>query len=169
VAAADLDGDGKADLAVGAVGGDQLSVLHNDGALAFTEHLVQSNFTAFDVRAIDVDGDGRIDLLSPSYNSDTGEIALLRNLGGVTFAAPVTIETGRNPHGVDAADYDGDGRPDLVTANRVTDTGAVHPQRADGSFASPLIYHSSSSLPASTTRSASRSTTATAPSRTTSA
>jgi len=150
VAAADFDGDGKPDLAVGAVGTDQIAVLHNDGALAFTESLVHSNFTSFNLRAVDVDGDGRIDLLSPSYVSDSGELAFLRNSGGGAFAAPITIESGRNPHDVDAADYNGDGRLDLVTANRLTDTGSVHPQLAGGSFAAPPINRSTAGLPLST-------------------
>ena len=35
---------------------------------------------------------------------------------------------------MDVADFNGDGRPDVAVANRGSDTGAIHPQRPDGTF-----------------------------------
>nr|MBA3728726.1 VCBS repeat-containing protein [Actinomycetota bacterium] len=146
VAGTDLDGDGDPDLAV-AGGGDQVYVLKNAGGLSFTQQVFTGGFSAFDILATDVDLDGDADLLTPTYGSDTGEITLLRNQGAGTFSPPVTIESGRNPHDVAAADFSGEGRPDLAVANRITDTGSIHPQRADGSFAIPPIHATSSELP----------------------
>jgi hypothetical protein len=149
VTSGDWNGDGRPDLAAAGSRADKIAVLTNGGGFSFTENAVPGGFSSFNLRAIDIDGDGKTDLLSPSYGSDTGEVTLLRNAGNGTFAPPIGIESGRNPHDVDAADYNGDGRLDLAVANRVTDTGAVHPQRADGSFAAPPIYRTAGQLPLS--------------------
>jgi len=68
-------------------------------------------------------------------------IMVLPNQGNGSFGSPIAIEAGSNPHDVDVADYNRDGRPDLAVANRTTTTGSIHPQRADGSFAIPPIYN----------------------------
>jgi hypothetical protein len=149
IAGEDLDGDGDTDLAVAGVGTDRLVILRRTGNFAFAQHVEVSQFTAFDLLAHDVDVDGDVDLVQPSFESDSGELAYLKNNGDATFAAPIRIDAGRNPHGLDAADYDGNGRPDLAVANRVTDTGGIHPQRQDGSFASPPIYQTPATLPLS--------------------
>ena len=94
----------------------------------------------------DIDGDGRPDLL---VGGDTdGRLRVFRNVGprgGVRLAAPVwfdeTVPTGRVPRGCAAAyfypqlaDFDGDGRPDLLTGSNCCDPAGFHVFRrtADG-------------------------------------
>jgi hypothetical protein len=146
---ANWDGDGDRDLAVSGVRAEQVDILENNGNFVFAETLVPGGGTSFNLRAADLEADGDTDILSASFGSSTGELTLLRNTGGGAFAAPDQIESGNNPHDMDVADYDGDGRLDLAVANRVTDTGAIHPQREDGSFASPPIYETTGQLPLS--------------------
>jgi hypothetical protein len=149
IADGDWNGDGRRDLAVSGARTDKIALLMNNGGLSFTENDVPAGFSSFNLRAVDIDGDAKTDLLSPSYGSDTGEVTLLRNTGNGAFAPPIAIETGRNPHDADAADYNSDGRLDLAVANRQTDTGAIHPQLPDGSFAAPPIYTSVGQIPLS--------------------
>ena len=69
----------------------------------------------------DLDGDGLPDIAVANWAD--GTVWVYRNLGtigGVTsnsFAAPLVFAVGPNPQDLKAADLDGDGKPDLVTAN----------------------------------------------------
>jgi len=151
VASADWDADGDRDLAVAAIGTDQVHILWNTGNLMFSPQVIYTNgFSSFELRAADTDADGDTDLLSAVGSGPAGAaLMLLPNQGNGSFGSPVMIEAGSNPHDVDVADYNRDGRPDLAVANRTTTTGGIHPQRADGSFAIPPIYLTNSPLPLS--------------------
>jgi glucose/arabinose dehydrogenase len=51
------------------------------------------------------------------------------------FGSPSFYSTGTEPHSVEAGDFDGDGRPDLVTGNSATNDVSLLLGRPDGSFA----------------------------------
>jgi hypothetical protein len=145
VVSADWDGDTDQDLAVSGVSSNnKVWILTNTGGLNFSTTSYPAGFSAFDMRPADIELDGDVDLVSTDYSSNAGELVLLKNNGNGTFAPPISIESGRNPHDMDVADFNLDGRPDIAVANRVTDTGAIHPQRADGTFSAsvsvPPIY-----------------------------
>lgn len=66
----------------------------------------------------DLDGDGRHDILAVTLNDDS--LSVLRNTGfsdALSFAPKLTFPTGVHPEGLAIADLDGDGKPDVVTAN----------------------------------------------------
>src|SRR3954463_935119 len=73
------------------------------------------------VAAGDLDGDGKVDIVSPNYD---GTIVIFKNtgatgpLGSGSFAPGFSLEAGGNPMGVVLADVDGDGKLDIVTATR---------------------------------------------------
>ena len=67
------------------------------------------------VIAVDVNGDGKLDLISANYTSST--LTVLTNNGSGIFSSNATYNVGLNPISVVAADINGDGWPDLVTAN----------------------------------------------------
>ena len=74
------------------------------------------------VTAGDVNGDGRSDLVVS--NSQSGNLTVLINQGGSTFAS-ATYAVGVRPLGVAIADLNGDTRPDVAVANRGDGTVSV--------------------------------------------
>jgi hypothetical protein len=134
ITAADFDGDGRPDLAVANTGSDNVSVLRNATApgSGVITYGAASDFAAGtgprSVTAADFDGDGRPDLAVA--NSGSGSVSVLRNTtepgsGVITYAAAGDFAAGTGPRSVTAADFDGDGRPDLAVANADSDDVSV--------------------------------------------
>src|SRR4029079_3829533 len=59
---------------------------------------------------------------------------------GYTFTAQTTYSVGNNPFSVTTADVNGDGRVDLVTANRLSNTVSVLLGDGDGTFVAQTPY-----------------------------
>ena len=151
VAMADLNGDGKADLAVAS--GTGVSVLLNNGNGTFgTPASYGSGTNPSSVAAADLNGDGKIDLAVGSG----ARASVLLNLGNGTFAAAVNynFSTGYNGNGwVVIGDVNGDGRPDLA-ANTLTDpcsAVAVLFNQGSGVFGIPAYVAASNTNPSSVT------------------
>src|SRR5208282_4376149 len=73
------------------------------------------------VAVADVNGDGLPDLIVTNFSSNTVSVLLNTTAPGATtptFAAQQTFNTGTNPSSVTVADVNGDGKPDLIVANR---------------------------------------------------
>ena len=124
VAMADLNGDGKADLAVAS--GTGVSVLINNGNGTFGAPVNYGSGTnPFSVAAADLNGDGKIDL---AVASNAGGASVLLNIGNGTFAAAVNNSypgpnNGSGP--VVIGDLNGDGRPDLAAVTHSDSCNAV--------------------------------------------
>jgi hypothetical protein len=121
VAAADLDGDGDADLVITQGPADRISVLRGNGDGSFTAPLELQ--VGPDPRAVaigDADGDGILDLAVASWNANwpaAPSISLLRGTGGAVFAPAVSVSVpGRGLSDVAFADLNGDPFPDLVVS-----------------------------------------------------
>lgn len=133
----DLDGDGDLDAATGAISYGHNAVFLNDGSGVF-EVAIYDLFGSQAVRLADLDDDDDLDLASVGGGGGVaGSAYVQRNNGDGTLGEPEEIRTSNNPLGLDVADIDGDGRPDLAVASRDTGTGVVHRQHDDGTFAAP--------------------------------
>ncbi len=133
VAAADFNGDGKADLAVANYGSDNVSVLLGNGDGAFQAAVDYS--AGSDPRSVaigDFNGDGRTDLAVANYSSNDASV-LLGN-GDGTFQTAVNYTAGSGPWSVAVADFNGDGRADLAVANYTSNSVSVLLGNADGTF-----------------------------------
>ena len=85
-------------------------------------------------------GDNRNDLaaLITSAYPTPADLALLRGNGDGTFSAPTPISVGGFPWCVAAADFNQDGKLDLVTGNYASNDVSVLLGNGDGGFGPPL-------------------------------
>ncbi len=162
ILATDVNGDGAPDLvAVGSssgggsesaaitattvpVGASIVWVLQNQGDGTFAEAVGYGTGgnDASNLLAEDMDGDGIRDLVvggSTYYGSSGGAVSVLRGLEDGTFAPPIEYDTLSNYSDVAAADVDGDGVIDLITANNEYGIWVLR-NRGDGTFPGRASY-----------------------------
>jgi hypothetical protein len=145
IAVADVNGDGKPDLLVANSGTDAVGILLGTGTGAFgapTTYSTGVNTRPHTVAVADVSGDGILDLLLA--NSTNTVVVLLGN-GNGTFRQNTTYFLGPNnqpqPADIVAADVNGDGLPDLLTAN-AGNTLSVFLGTGAGAFGAPTSLNS---------------------------
>jgi hypothetical protein len=115
--AGDLDGDGFADLAVGNVRLDNISILMNDSSGAFSSVTVYDLISQpHSIFGGDFDGDGDVDL-AVADKSVPGDVTIMENAGDGTFGNLQTYAADDGADAVIGADIDGDGDMDILTAN----------------------------------------------------
>lgn len=118
ITAADLRGNGIPDLVT-----DGFSVLLNNGDGTFSQGTnVQLEDGAYTLIGLgDFNGDGKLDVVVLSDNSDTGAqiLALLLGRGDATFQSPIEIQGGtwNGMIGLGVGDFDGTGQLGLVAAS----------------------------------------------------
>ena len=127
VVIADLDGDGKLDLAVANSGAGSVSVFLNGQGGFHGRRDYETGFVLYSLACGDLNGDGKQDLATANYDLDS--VSVLLNRGDGTFAPAVDHSAGTFPVSIALGDLNGDGKPDLVTANSA-DTVSVLRTRA---------------------------------------
>jgi len=118
VTAADVNGDGQVDLIE--ANQQSLMILTNGGngifSLCSTSAL--SSLWPGQITTADVNGDGKLSVVVPDYSSSEGTtLEVLTNNGAGIFSSNATYTVGQGPTSVIAADINGDGKVDLITAN----------------------------------------------------
>ena len=149
--AGDIDGDGKPDIVVAFIGLGSITICKNTtstagGKITFAPNLKVSTVGAFTSMAlIDMDGDGKKDLVSCSSASNF--ISVLPNtstVGNISFGAQINFIAGKGSLNIDCADLDGDGKYDVVCSNRSATSISIFKNTSTGvgnfNFATKLDY-----------------------------
>lgn len=133
--AADLNGDGKTDVAVTTIGVPGLWVMAGggDGTLKNPVRYL-AGATPVAVRAADFDHDGFPDLAAASLDSDAVAILMNRSDGTFQEARVVRTSDGCGPSSLAAADFNQDGIPDLAVGCSQNPSIEVILASAGGSF-----------------------------------
>jgi hypothetical protein len=87
---------------------------------------------------IDVNGDGKLDLIVANYTSKT--LTVLTNNGSGAFVSNAVYSTSVGPVFIAAADVNGDGKPDLIYSSSDNDTLTVLTNNGSGVFVSNAVY-----------------------------
>jgi alpha-tubulin suppressor-like RCC1 family protein len=141
-AIADLDGDGKPDLAIANVYAHSISLYRNigtNGSLSSGSFASRVDLPGFGgstsdnpvgFTSADVNGDGKIDLIITDRGSNRVTIFYNLSTPGIlnsnSFSAGYSIEAvGLDPRGLAVQDLDGDGRPDIVECNYAENTISI--------------------------------------------
>ncbi|HVT56773.1 MAG TPA: FG-GAP-like repeat-containing protein [Thermoanaerobaculia bacterium] len=140
LAIADFDGDGKADVAVGLYDngiGNKVRILRNIGSPGNLQFDTPFDLTTGSgperMAAGDLDNDGKPDLVVANPGNST--ITIFRNVstpGSLAFATVQTLFF-PTPHQVVIADFDGDGKPDLIVTSNSGRLVSVFHHAADPS------------------------------------
>src|ERR1044071_887389 len=141
LAPADLNGDGKLDLAIANSYQGTLTILLGDGAGGFATApyppLHPASRSDF-VTTGDLNKDGRIDLITA--NGEPNTVSVLLN-NGSGFDSPVTFNPGTSPRTITVADFNIDGHPDLAVAmNSYAGNIAILNGDGLGNFSSPTFF-----------------------------
>jgi len=123
IAAGDLDGDNKPDLAVANYQSNSVSLLRNtstSGSISFAAKQDLGTGTGpIGVLIADLNGDGKRDLAVT--NNGSNSVSVWRNtttsIGSILFDTRQDFSVGTAPRGISAGDVGGDGLPDLVVTN----------------------------------------------------
>ncbi|MFH0991587.1 MAG: FG-GAP-like repeat-containing protein [bacterium] len=121
VASGDFDDDGKPDIATVDNTANILSVFRNTsipGTISFEKKIDYATGSGpYCVAVGDLTGDGKLDIAVTNRMAST--VSLYRNTsssGTISFASKVDLAAGTSPWGVEIADINNDGIPDLVVA-----------------------------------------------------
>jgi hypothetical protein len=130
IATADIDGDGKPDVVVTNSNDNTISIFRNTSTIGSISLASKINYITGSIPngiAIgDIDGNGKPDVVVTNRNSSS--ISILRNTstsGSISFAGKIDSTTGIHPYGIAISDIDGDGKPDVVVTNAVSNTISV--------------------------------------------
>ncbi|MFA6469759.1 MAG: FG-GAP-like repeat-containing protein, partial [Bacteroidota bacterium] len=144
VAAGDFNGDGDVDLVTAnafdnLTSGNSISIFSNNGSGTFAAKVDYIAGTApYGVVAVDVDGDGDIDVVTANTTGDS--ISVFLNTGSGTFAAKADYACGNDPRSITAGDIDGDGDIDVIVGRYTDNKISVVFNNGSGAFTSYNEY-----------------------------
>ncbi|KAK7237178.1 cytidine deaminase [Aureococcus anophagefferens] len=114
------------------------SLAQSCASVSFSERVITNSADgAVSVFALDVDGDGAVNVLSASYNADT--VAWYENDASQSFTERVITDSFDGAYSVFAIDVDGDGDVDALSASYSHDTVAWYENDGSQSFTERVI------------------------------
>ena len=125
----DLNGDGNLDLITSVFGTDSVNIQLGNGDGTFgaaTSILIAAGFGPAEVHAVSLRGNGALDLIAASFN--TNQIAVMLGNGNGTFQPPAfyTVGTALNtPTSLTTGDFNHDGSLDVAIANTGDNTVSI--------------------------------------------
>ncbi len=136
VKVADIDGDGRLDIITANSSNSTICIFRNlipaDGS-SFTsanfssraQYYVNGGYN-YRVDLADMDNDGKVDIVTPNYYSNTVSVLKNNSYPGVTsFGSPTNFATGSYPWDLGLADLDNDGKIDIVIGNAGSNTISI--------------------------------------------
>ena len=142
---ADLNGDGKLDLVVVDQSSNMVSVFFGKGDGTFQGEVDYGlgGTNPQDLALADVNRDKHPDIVVGDYDSETVNILLNDGTGKFTPASGSPFSVGMQVLGLEVADFNGDGKPDIATAgfgncSPGPSTIRVSLGNGDGTFQAPL-------------------------------
>ncbi|MFN6052282.1 MAG: FG-GAP repeat domain-containing protein, partial [Planctomycetia bacterium] len=140
----DVNRDGRLDIVTANRGSSNVSVLLANGGsnIPGFDPSITGSFASLgfgvsprDVQMADVNGDGNLDIVTANISSLKGSTAsVLLGNGNGTFGPKADFATGDYPNSVTLGDVNGDGRLDIITANRISDSASVLLGNGNGTF-----------------------------------
>ncbi len=156
----DLDGDGKKDLVVLNYRYNYLTIFKNNstpGNLVFDSILsiAGSSIPLYRAAIGDIDGDGKPDIVvcgmkggaDPEIDPPAGNVSIIKNTssgGTMSFQIETTYPTGGRIYSIILADLNGDGKPEMITANRDDQKVLVYKNNSSPgnyTFDTPLVLN----------------------------
>ena len=139
VAVGDLNGDGKADLAVANASSGNVSILLGYGNGTFQS---AANYAAGSSPSSlgfgDFNGDGKTDLAVANWGNNN--VSVLLGNGDGTFQTPTNSPTGISPSALVVGDFNGDGKADLAITSASSGNVSVLLGNGNGTFQPAVSY-----------------------------
>lgn len=149
----DLNGDGKSDIIIVNSATNSLTIYPNASAngsftIGFKFNLITGT-NPQQVRIADVNADGKMDIIVANKGSNSISVFINQGqskLNDASFAGKIDFLTGNAPIGLEVADIDNDGRPDLLSVNVTQNISYLANQYSSGfnasSFATKIDFKS---------------------------
>jgi PKD repeat protein len=138
----DFNNDGLTDFVANG-NATAINVFINDGSGGFTRSIITGTGTGRGLDVADFDGDGNIDFIRAANGSN--DIWLYRGNGDGTFTGTkigTATGSGSDNYAVAAADFDSDGRTDVIVGGSSNGNPYFFKGNGDGSFQLPVLVTS---------------------------